>query len=87
MIIWGAHGLTGAQYNLSSDSWTPTSTINAPAARFGATAIWTGSTMVIWGGLGSDYKNDGGQYNPTTDSWTPTAGSSFRSYAPLDSPC
>ena len=32
------------------DTWTPTSTANAPTARSFHTAIWTGSEMIIWGG-------------------------------------
>ena len=26
--------------------------------------------MIVWGGLGTNYLNDGGRYNPTTDTWT-----------------
>ena len=33
------------------DSWTATSTINAPAGRDIHTAVWTGSEMIVWGGL------------------------------------
>ena len=32
------------------DSWIPTSTTNAPAARTAHTAVWTGSEMIVWGG-------------------------------------
>src|SRR6266487_1485702 len=32
------------------DTWTATSTTDAPAARFFHTAFWTGSEMIIWGG-------------------------------------
>ena len=41
---------TGGRYNPSTDSWTATSTTNAPAARFYHTAVWTGSEMIVWGG-------------------------------------
>src|SRR5262249_31528591 len=30
--------------------WTPTSMVNVPIGRFGYTAVWTGSEMIIWGG-------------------------------------
>jgi hypothetical protein len=33
------------------DTWTPTTLTNAPTARAGHTAVWTGSEMIIWGGL------------------------------------
>jgi N-acetylneuraminic acid mutarotase len=80
MIIWGGLGCgnncnlnTGGRYNPSTDSWTTTSTVNAPEARWEHTAEWTGSEMIVWGG--SDDMNalhTGGRYDPSTDSWTPT---------------
>ena len=33
-----------------TDTWTPTSTTNAPGARSNHTAVWTGSEMIVWGG-------------------------------------
>jgi N-acetylneuraminic acid mutarotase len=61
-------------------------TTNAPTARVLASAVWTGTEMIIWGGLraiGSVYLNDGGRYNPSSDSWaalTAPAGPSGRLY-------
>src|SRR5262245_47818849 len=52
------------------DSWTATSTTNAPAGRSYHTAVWTGSEMIVWGSDG--HLNAGGRYDPTTDSWTAT---------------
>src|SRR5262249_25759196 len=57
---------TGGRYNPTTDSWTPTSTANAPT---GGTGVWTGTEMIVWG----DRSNTGGRYNPTTDTWTPTS--------------
>jgi hypothetical protein len=55
------------------DTWTATSTTNAPESRYGHTALWTGSEMIVWGGLASPtYFNTGGRYNPGTDGWTAT---------------
>ena len=55
MIIWGGGaGLmfnTGGRYNPSTDSWAATSTSNAPSVRIGHTAVWSGSEMIVWGGL------------------------------------
>ena len=66
---------TGGRYNPNSDSWTPTSTINAPDRRWEHTAVWTGSEMIVWGGddVHALSLNTGGRYNPTTDSWTATS--------------
>jgi N-acetylneuraminic acid mutarotase len=59
----------------TEDTWTPTSTTNAPNARAGHTAVWTGIEMIVWGGgaTGPTYLNTGGRYNPSTDSWTATS--------------
>ena len=76
--------VAGASYTLptisdgaacSDDTWTATSTTNAPDARAGHTAVWTGSEMIVWGGgaSGPTYLNTGGRYNPSTDSWTATS--------------
>jgi N-acetylneuraminic acid mutarotase len=79
MIVWG--GCTdvdcnssfniGGRYNPSTDSWTATSTSNAPAGRWAHTAVWTGSEMIVWGGAGGG--STGGRYDPSTDSWTATS--------------
>ena len=56
------------------DTWTATSTTNAPTGRDCHTAVWTGSEMIVWGGYdGSAILNTGGRYNPSTDSWTATS--------------
>ena len=84
MIVWGGefsdgttHYLnTGGKYNPSTDSWTATSTTNAPDGRFNHTAVWTGSEMIVWGGyisFPSGTVNTGGRYNPGTDTWVATS--------------
>jgi N-acetylneuraminic acid mutarotase len=59
----------------TDDTWTATSVINAPLARVEHTAVWTGSEMIVWGGIDDslNYLNSGGSYNPATDSWTVTS--------------
>jgi N-acetylneuraminic acid mutarotase len=57
----------------TDDTWTATTTTNAPEARSGQTAVWTGSEMIIWGGGAGLMFNTGGRYNPSTDSWTATS--------------
>src|SRR5438552_37953 len=56
----------------TDDTWTPTSTTNAPAGRYEHTAVWTGSEMIVWGGFNGSCLNTDGRYNPGTDSWTAT---------------
>ena len=51
--------------------WTPISTTNAPEARYGHTAIWTGSEMIVWGGniVDPGFTNTGGIFDPEQDEW------------------
>src|SRR5438067_6012705 len=57
------------------DTWTATSTTNAPAARCSHNTVWTGSEMIVWGGsdVGGGYLNTGARYDPSTDSWASTS--------------
>src|SRR5882762_9011986 len=79
MIVWGGvhdrlddYLNTGGRYDPTTDSWTPTSTTNTPLARYGHTAVWTGSEMIVWGGYNFNQLNTGGRYDPVADSWTAT---------------
>lgn len=86
MVVWGGgwddttghYELTGGRYNPSTNTWLATSTgTGCPVGRVGHTAIWTGSLMVVWGGVWSDGTNhletSGGRYNPSSDTWTATS--------------
>ena len=81
MIVWGGDNNdinlplnTGARYAPATDSWTATFTgNNCPSARYGHSALWTGSEMIVWGGFGKGYLITGGRYNPSSDTWTPTS--------------
>jgi N-acetylneuraminic acid mutarotase len=75
MIIWGGNASqTGGRYNPATNSWTATSTSSAPSGRWDHTGVWTGSEMIVWGGLDAFgfVLNTGGKYNPDTNSWTST---------------
>jgi len=90
MFVWGGdrsatadEGLgDGALYDPAGDAWTPVTSTGAPAARYRHTAVWTGSEVVIWGGLERGAsgeivpRGDGARYDPARDSWTllPAAG-------------
>jgi N-acetylneuraminic acid mutarotase len=80
MIIWGgidqfqAELNTGGRYNPAIDNWQDTSTTDAPEGRNAHSLVWTGSEVIVWGGLGeTDFLNNGGRYNPVIDSWTITS--------------
>jgi N-acetylneuraminic acid mutarotase len=74
MIVWGGSSFnSGGRYNPATDTWTATSLTGAPEGRSQHTAVWTGTEMIIWGGVNSVRTNMGGRYNPITDSWTPTS--------------
>ncbi len=64
---------TGGRYKPGDNSWTP---INGPNPSFGRmyhTAVWTGSEMIVWGGLAGhvlyNETNNGGRYDPRTNTW------------------
>ena len=61
----------------ADDSWTPTLQLLDP--RYWHTAVWTGSEMIVFGGMssvGTTY-GDGSRYDPATDTWQllPASGS------------
>jgi hypothetical protein len=83
MIVWG--GLStdrngaflddGARYTPSTNTWSPLP--KAPLApRMLPTAIWTGTEMIVWAGLGgastssSQVYGDGARFNPARNTWT-----------------
>ncbi len=55
------------------DFWQTLSATSLPG-RYYHTAVWTGTEMIIWGGMGASpvYKNDGARFNPGTNIWTLT---------------
>ncbi len=80
MIVWGGRGRGatdfydgGARFDPVTNIWSPMSTVDAPSARNGHTAVWTGTEIIVWAG-GRDQNArtlTGGRYNPATDTWTP----------------
>ncbi len=86
MIIWGGQSgrvfqgdegfvKTGRKYNPSTNTWSSTKVdVNTPESRGFHSAVWTGTEMIIWGGVGwSGELNTGAKYNPSTDTWTATS--------------
>jgi len=79
MIVWGgqinlsATGPVndGARYNPVGDGWLSMTTSGAPARRHDHTAVWTGTEMIVWGGVSNaTYFSSGGRFNPTLGTWT-----------------
>jgi N-acetylneuraminic acid mutarotase len=83
MIVWGGiipgaptYLNSGGLYDPALDTWTFTSNVNVPEGRWAHTAVWTGTRMIVWGGVGAGllhYFSTGGQYDPGSDQWTPTS--------------
>jgi hypothetical protein len=86
MIDWGGVAFvgpgyvyfnTGGRYNPDTNTWTATSTVNAPEGRSSHTAVWNGGEMIVWGGQAGldvgEYFNTGGRYDPGSDSWRATS--------------
>lgn len=79
MIVFGgaSPGLLNDtfRYNPNQGSfgtWTAGSSINAPVARSGHTAVWTGTEMIVHGGtnLSNATYTDVVRYNPASNVWT-----------------
>jgi N-acetylneuraminic acid mutarotase len=80
MVVWAGYDITrgqvyndGARYNPTTNSWKLTNLTGAASARYWHTAVWTGSEMIVWGGVQIVFDQSGGRYNPATDTWTPTS--------------
>ncbi len=65
---------TGAMFDPLANGWLETSIgPTVPTARWGHSAIWSGTYMTVWGGTtGSSILATGGRYNPTSDNWLTT---------------
>jgi len=77
MIVWGGRDAPdvsgaaladGAAYDPATDTWSPLPAAGAPAARVAPVAAWTGSALLIWGGVdasGAPIEDDpGAAYAP-----------------------
>ncbi|MFN0069233.1 MAG: Kelch repeat-containing protein [Limisphaerales bacterium] len=80
VFIWGGEGeagllATGAELVLNPDGtaveWRAINPAGAPAARLHHTAVWTGSRLLVWGGLGTGgaFLSSGAAYDAATGTW------------------
>lgn len=81
LIVFGGEGDsglvgTGAMLTFTGGTipgaWQSLPSLNAPSPRYRHTAVWTGTKLVVWGGLDENGAlADGAVYNPTSNSWAP----------------
>jgi hypothetical protein len=76
MIIWGGDngaGPTilndGAAYKPSTNTWR-TIAASPLSSRTQVHSVWSGSTVVVFGGNGSTWFSDAASYDPVSDTWT-----------------
>ena len=80
LVVWGGYSSPappwtyysdGGRYDPSTDTWAPTAATGL-SARYAAAGLWTGSRMVVWGGVNSSGVpvGDGALYDPAGDAWT-----------------
>ncbi len=53
-----------ASYEPAGDTWLPLPEQNSPESRVYHTAVWTGSEMIVWGGVADGTLDSGGRYRP-----------------------
>ena len=69
------------RWNPAGTAWTQSAINNIPGftAVTNASAIWTGTDMIIYGGLaGSVFSNKGVKYNPSTNTWTSISNGPYK---------
>lgn len=81
LLIWGGQDRDPSgvlprevsRYNRTTDSWTIGSTVNAAEGRTDHSAVWTGTELIVWGGIDASGSslNSGARYNRATDTWSP----------------
>ena len=47
-----------------SDGWVQRANGLPPAGRYLHSAVWTGTELIVWGGLNNNFVGDGARYNP-----------------------
>ena len=61
----------GAAYDPATDAWRQIP-LPPDGQRSGAVAVWTGTQMIVWGGIGGHgLLSDGIAYSPDSNTWDP----------------
>lgn len=77
LFVWGNLGREAWTYNRGADAWQSVGQIGRPTPREGATVVWGGGRVLLWGtGPCSDSVEQkscspGMIYDPKLDTWTP----------------
>jgi len=71
--------LPSGRYDPIADVWRSVSDVDSPDVRSGATAVWTGREVIVWGGRTPTHSSDvalgvGGRYDPAANSWRSLPG-------------
>jgi hypothetical protein len=93
IFIWGGVNESGtalnsgALYDPRTDTWLViASDAETPTPRSLATAVWTGSVIVVWGGLDPNSMeplDDGAIYDPVSNAWSPMSPGPLARSAPV----
>jgi hypothetical protein len=76
IIDLGGNSLVPESWSFSTEhtpegSWTPIAVPAFMSGRIEHTAVWTGSEMIIWGGIqGNTLDLNNGRYDPAGDQWS-----------------
>ena len=68
---------SGVRYYPQTDSWAGMTSAQAPSRRQSHAAVWTGTEMIVWGGVGPTTGDSygglatGARYNPVLNTWSP----------------
>lgn len=86
MVIWGGYKATtdtyfgdGAVYDPVANTWDAVITVNGLGKRTKASSVWTGSSLIIWGGIYDLFGSYGvgATYNIQNGTWIELPSSSF----------
>lgn len=75
MLVFGGENnggqlASGGAYNPATDRWRPLSQSGGPLARTAASAVWSGTELIIFGGTSSTVPQAGLQRLNPQASWT-----------------
>ena len=70
MIVYGgiSSSLNAKRYEPATDTWTDATLVHDPGHRDHHGAVWTGTEMIVWGGLD---RRSGYMLVPRVDATTP----------------
>ncbi|MBI5517243.1 MAG: hypothetical protein HY909_25920 [Deltaproteobacteria bacterium] len=77
VLVAGGGYAGGGIFDPVKNSWTPIASIGSPTPRSFDFGVWTGSSLVLWGGQDAInpalFYGTGAMYDPTSDRWSTTS--------------